>query len=124
MRKCERLNIQEMLKEAKATEYHEAYRTLYKSKNCKIGVVLRLTSFSSPKIFLEIIVYLCSSLSNVDLKALKKNIIFLEELRKRNYSMTCQDDIYILCEAEVTINKVMAEYHSIKSLSRKIYGKF
>jgi hypothetical protein len=116
MRKGGGLNIQKMLKEAESSENQEVYFSIDKNRNCRIGVIARSTRSKSPRFFIEVIVCLFPNYGKVDLQSLKREIAFLEELHKRNYSLTCQDGNYISCEMEVSINNLAEEYRAIKML--------
>ena len=76
MKERETLNAKKLLEEAKASEHGEAYRTLDKNPNFRIGVGVRLTPPNT--FFVEILIYLCPSFRNADLDALEKSLICLK----------------------------------------------
>lgn len=117
MRKNEKINIQSLVRKAKSNEHREAYVSLDKNKNYRIGIVARTTPLKS-QVFIEILVYL-SNYGQVDLLDLKRKIAFLEELQKRNYSLLHQEDNFIVCENEVSANKLKEEYKMIKMLTER-----
>jgi hypothetical protein len=91
MKENEQLDAKALLEEAKASEHGEAYRTLDKNPNFRIGVGVRLTPPNKPSFFVEILIYLCPSFRNADLDVLEKSLTCLKELKARNYALTCQD---------------------------------
>jgi hypothetical protein len=116
------LDAAALLEEAKTSEYQEAYRTLERNPNYRIGVGVRLTPFKSPYFFVEILIYLCSSFSNVDLNALEKALTCLKELKVRNYALTCQDGNCVSCEAAVPAPDLTEEYAKVKALVQASFG--
>lgn len=117
MRKNEKINIQELVGKAKSNEHHEAYVSLDRNRNYRVGVIARAISLK-PKILIKILVYLPNS-GKVNLQDLKRKIAFLEELQKRNYSLLYQEGNFIACEIEVSANKLREECKTIKMLTRK-----
>jgi hypothetical protein len=111
-----------LLEEAKTSEHQEAYRTLEKNSNYRIGVGVRLTQPKSPSFFVEILVYLCSGSSNADLAALEKSLACLKELKARNYALTCQDNNCVSCEAAVTASNLIKEYVKVKALMKSSFS--
>ncbi|MGQ9781225.1 MAG: hypothetical protein ACUVQ8_03065 [Nitrososphaeria archaeon] len=85
MEKNKKINIQALIKKARKAEHYESYICFEKNKNHRIGVVVRTPPSDNPKFFIEILVYLFPNSGKADLRALKKNLNFLEELQKRNY---------------------------------------
>jgi hypothetical protein len=120
MKESKPLDAKALLEDAKASEHREAYRTLDKNLNFRIGIGVRLTSPSAPSFFVEILIYLCPSLSTVDLQALEKSLTCLKELQARNYSLVAQDDNCISCEKTTPAQNLAEEYAAIKSLLKTI----
>lgn len=118
MRKNEKINIQALVRKAKSNEHREAYINLDKDRNYRIGVIARTAHLKS-QVFIEILVYL-PNYGQVDLLDLKRKVTFLEELQKRNYSLLYQEGNLIVCENEVSANKLTEEYKTIKMLTRKV----
>lgn len=114
MRRNEKINIQELVEKAKSNAHHEAYVSLDRNRNYRVGAIAR-TMPLKPQIFIEILVYLPKS-GKVDLQDLKRKIAFLEELQKRNYSLLYQEGNFIVCEIEVPANKLKEEYKTVKML--------
>jgi hypothetical protein len=115
MKENELLNAEVLLEEAKASEHGEAYRTLDKNPNFRIGVGVRLTPFHPPSFFVEILFHLCPSFRNADLDVLEKSLTCLKELKARNYTLTCQDGNCVSCEATVSAAKLIKEYYKVKA---------
>jgi hypothetical protein len=122
MRESKPLDAKTLLEDAKASEHGEAYRTLDKNLNFRIGIGVRLTSPSDPSFFVEILIYLCPSLSIVDLEALEKSLTCLKELQARNYSLIGQDDNCISCETATPAQNLSEEYAAVKSLLKAIFS--
>jgi hypothetical protein len=116
MKENKPVNVQALLEEAKASEHKEAYRTVDKNQNFRIGIGVRLTSPNTPSFFIEILLHLCPSLSNVNLETLEKSVTCLKALQARNYALTCQDDNHISCEKAATVQNLAKEYAAVKAL--------
>jgi len=111
-----------LLEEAKAGGHREAYKTLNKESNFRIGVGVRLTPTNVPSFFVEILVYLCHSLSEADLIVLEKSLSCLKQLQARNFSLTCQDGNCVSCEKATTIQNLPQEYAAVKSIAETVFG--
>jgi hypothetical protein len=122
MKEGKPLEIKALLAEAKASEHKEAYRTLDRNQSFRIGIGVRLNSPSTPSFFVEILIFLCPSLSIVDLEALEKSLTCLKELQARNYSLIGQDDNCISCETATPVQNLSEEYAAVKSLLKAIFS--
>jgi hypothetical protein len=122
MNKTKPLDTAEILKEAKTSEHGEAYRTLDKNQNFRIGVGVRLTPPNPPSFFVEILIYLCPSFRNADLTVLEKSLTCLKELKAKNYTLTCQDGNCVSCEATVDSESLAEEYGKVKALMNASFG--
>ncbi|MBT0158811.1 AsnC family protein [Candidatus Bathyarchaeota archaeon A05DMB-2] len=111
-----------LLKEAEASEHKEAYRTLERNPNYRIGVGVRLIPPNPPNFFVEILIYLCPSFSNADLDALERSLTCLKELKGRNYALTCQDGNCISCEASLPKQRLAEEYADVKALMKNSFS--
>ncbi|MEM3549962.1 MAG: hypothetical protein QXN87_02725 [Candidatus Bathyarchaeia archaeon] len=120
MRKKEKIKIQELIGKAKSNNHHEAYISLDRNRNYRIGVAARTMPLKT-QIFIEILVYLPNT-GKVDLQDLKRKLAFLEELQKRNYSLQYQEGNFIACETEVSPKKLEEEYKTIKMLTRHVHS--
>jgi hypothetical protein len=121
MKENEPLNAEILLEEAKASEHGEAYLTLDKNPNFRIGVGVRLTP-PKTSFFVEILIYLCPSFKNADLDVLEKSLTCLKELKARNYTLTCQDGNCVSCEATVSATNLTEEYGKVKALMKASFG--
>lgn len=119
MKETRLIDVQALQKEAKNSEHKESYRILERSRNYRIGVGSRLASYGQPSFFVEVLVYLCSDSSEVDLHLLEKKLMLLRELRSRGYSLSCQDDGTISCETNVPLHNLDTECETIKSITKK-----
>lgn len=113
------LDAAKLLEEAKASEHKEAYRTLERSINYRIGAGVRRTPPNTTSFFVEIIICLCPCNNKADLEVLEDPILPLEA---RRYSLTCEDDNYISCEATVPFPNLVQEYGKVKTLMKAIFG--
>ena len=121
MNASEPLNVNALLEEAKTSEHGEAYRTLDKNSNFRIGIGVRLTP-PKASFFVEILIYLCPSFRNADLAVLEKSLICLKELKVRHYALTCQDGNCVSCEATVSAVNLVEEYGEVKALMKESFG--
>jgi len=115
MKKLRATDIQTLAKEAKNSEHKEAYRVLSKDSNYRIGIGARLAPSGQLSFFIEVLVYLFTKHSEIDLPLLERKLGFLEVLEKRGYSLTCQDDSCISCEITVTPGNLASECETIRS---------
>ena len=115
------LDAKALLEQAKASEHGEAYLTLDKNLNFRLGVGVRLTP-PNTSFFVEILISMCPSFSNADLDALEKSLNCLKELKARNYVLTCQDGNCVSCEATVSAAKLIKEYNEVKALMKASFG--
>lgn len=122
MKETKPLDTETLLEEAKNAEHKEAYQTLDKNQNYRIGIGVRLTPFNTPSFFIEILLYLCPNSNNVNLKTLEKHVTCLKKLQTRNYTLTCQDDNCISCEKTTPAQNITKEYKTIKALMATIFS--
>jgi len=122
MKENKPLNTKTLLEEAKNIEHKEAYRTLDKNENFRIGIGVRLTPPNAPSFFIEILIYLCPNSTNVNLKTLEKNLTCLKTMQTRNYTLTCQDDNCISCEKTTPTQNLTEEYTTVKELLATIFS--
>jgi hypothetical protein len=111
-----------LLEKAQASKHQEAYQTLEKNPNYRIGAGVRLTPPDTPHFFIEVLIYLCSSFSNADLETLKKSLTCLEKLKASNYTLTCQDGNCISCEASLPAQDLAEECNKTKELMKTSFG--
>ncbi len=116
------LDAAALLEEAKTSEHQEAYRTLERKPNYRIGVGVRLTPPNSTSFFVEVIIYLCPSFGNADLDALEQCLTCLKKLKARNYALTCQDGNCVSCETTVIAPDLLREYGKVKALMKASFG--
>jgi hypothetical protein len=121
MKETKPLDTKTLLEEAKNAEHKEAYRTLDKNQNYRIGIGVRLTPPNTPSFFIEILLYLCPNTDNVNLKTLEKHVTCLKTLQTKNYTLTCQDDS-ISCEKTTPTQNLTKEYTTIKTLLKTIFS--
>jgi len=115
MKKLRATDIQTLAKEAKNSEHKEAYKVLSKDGNCRIGIGARLAPSGQLSFFIEVLVYLFTEPSEIDLPLLETKLEFLRELEKRGYSLACQDESCISCEITIAPRNLASEYETIRS---------
>jgi hypothetical protein len=116
------IGVAALLEEAKASEHKEAYQTLERTVNYRIGRGVRLTPPNPPSFFVEILIYLAPENGKVDLRVLEKIISALRELQERGFRALFQDDNCLSCEAQVPAERLTAEYERDKALMKNIFG--
>ena len=110
-----------LLNEAKASEHHEAYRTLEKAVNYRIGVGVRLNPPNPPHFFVEILLYLTPNEDHVDIAILEKSVSALKELQAKGFTATFQDGNCISCETQVPQERLPAECELEKTLIKNTF---
>ena len=112
-----------LIAEAASSEHKEAYKTLDRNLNYRIGVGARTAPPNPPSFFVEILIYLSRDDNKVDVRILEKSIACFKELQARNFKTVFQDDNCISCEAQVSGEKLESEYQLIKSLVQSIFSE-
>lgn len=121
MRETDLIDIHLLKSEAGKSEHGESYTVLEKTRHYRIGVGARLEPSGQPSYFLEVVVYLCPSASEVDTALLEKSLAFLKDLQTRSYSLSCEDDGSVSCEINASPYNLSSEYEAVKSAIRKIF---
>jgi hypothetical protein len=116
------LDATALCEEAKASERKEAYRTLERNPNCRIGVGVRRTPPNATSFFVEVIIYLCPCDGKANIDILEKSLTCLKKLKAIHYSLTCQYDNCISCETTVPSPNLAKEYDKIKTLMKASFG--
>lgn len=123
MNATKRINVQALQEAAKNSEHKESYLVLEKNRNYRLGVGVRLPSPNHPSFFLEVLVYLCSDDSQVDLLLLERKLSFLRELQEREYVLSCQNDSSIFGEITIPAENLETEYETIESIGQRLFSK-
>jgi len=121
MKETHLIDIKVLKSEAETSEHGESYRVLERTRNYRIGVGARLGPSGQAFCFLEVVVHLCPSTSEVDTALLEKSLTFLKELQARGYSLSCEDDGSISCEISLTPDNLDTEYEAVKSTVMRIF---
>jgi len=121
MKEAHLIDIKVLKSEAETSEHRESYRVLERTRNYRIGVGARLGPSGQTFYFLEVVVHLCPSASEVDTALLEKSLTFLKELQARRYSLSCEDDGSISCEIDLTPDNLDTEYEAVKSTVRRTF---
>ena len=111
-----------LLEEAETSEHQEAYRTLERRLNYRIGVGVRITPPKLPSFFVEVIIYLCPSFEIADLDVLEKSLACLKKLKAKQYTVTCQDNNCLSCETMVPAPNLAEEYREIQTLMKESFS--
>lgn len=121
MKEKGQIDVQLLKAEAKTSEHGESYGVLERTRNYRIGVGARLGPSGQAFYFLEVVVHLCPSASEVDTALLEKSLAFLKELQARRYSLSCEDDGSISCEIDLSPDNLDTEYEAVKSAVIRIF---
>jgi len=113
-------DVQALEEDAKQSKCGEFYRTLMKRDSCRVGVGARQDTQGKLSFFLEVLISLCSDSPRVDLHRLEKMLPFLKELEARGYTLNCEDDGCLSCEATVARKDMTNEYSAVLSAMEKI----
>ena len=111
-----------LITEATASEHKEAYKTLDKNKEYRIGAGARITSPNHPIFFIEILIYLTHDYDKADIEVLEKGLTCTKALQERKFKTVFQDDNCISCETEVSEEKLESEYERTKALVQSIFA--
>lgn len=112
-----------LLKEAETSEHQEAYQTLEKTENYRIGVGARLTPPNLPSFFVEILIYLAPDDGKVDAAVLEKSVSTLRELQARGFKAAFQDGNCISCEKQISAAKLLREHEQATSLMKTVFSQ-
>ncbi len=121
MTNTNRINVQILLETAKNSEHKESFIVLKKTQHYRIGVGVRLELPNHFSFFLEILIYLCTENSQVDLPLLETKLAFLNKLHEREYVLSCQNDSSIFGEITVPAENLDLEYEIIESLGQDLF---
>ena len=121
MKEAHLIDTKVLKSEAETSEHGESYRAIERSHNYRIGVGARLAPSGQAFYFLEVVVHLCPTPSEVDTALLEKSLAFLKELEARRYSLSCEDDGSISCEIGLTPDDLDTEYGAVKVAIKKIF---
>ena len=109
-------NIQALHDRAKRSEDKESFTVLRKNRSWRIGVGARLAQSGQPSFFIEVLIKLCSSHSQVKLKLMQKTLMLLKQLKSKGYSLNCEEDGYISCELNISPQNLIAESEAVNSI--------
>jgi hypothetical protein len=116
------LDVAKLLEEAKACEHKEAYRTIERNSKYRMGVGVRRTPLNVTSFFVEVIICLCPCDGKTDLNFMEKSLSCLKKLKAISYSLTCQDDNCVSCEAIVPAPNLAEELGKVKALMKASFG--
>ncbi len=105
------IDTSKLRKKANTDELKEAYETLHRSDNYRIGAGVRTNKLEEKMIFfLEVVIPLCKEAGDLKLDDLKAKVDLLEKFEISGYSLRCEKDNTIICERKIAENKVKEEY--------------
>jgi hypothetical protein len=113
-------DVQALEEDTRKSKRGESYRILMRGDNCRVGVGARLETQGRLSFFLEILIFLCSNSPRVDLRQLEKMLTLLKVLEARGYTLSCEDDGCLSCEATVAQQNVTDECSAVLSAVEKI----
>lgn len=116
-------NTERLLQEAKKSGNGEAFEVLAKRQYYRASEGVRLGSPDGATFFLEVLVYLCPPAAKLRIPELEMKLEFMKALKERGYSMNCEDDGCISCEAVLPPQELMSEPAAIKSIANRIFEK-
>jgi len=115
MKETHPIDMRLLESEAETSEHGESYKVLERSRNYRVGVGARLGPSDRLSYFLEVVIILCPRSPEVDTAHLEKELMLLKELQERGYSLSCEDDGSISCEASIASRNLDGEYEVVRS---------
>ena len=123
MKEPRKINMASLRRDAEKSEDKEAFSVLDKTPRYRIGVGARIESRANSAFFVEIIINLCASRQQVNLRSLESNLVGLKQLKKRGYRLTCEGDGTIACELSAESEKLNSECDAACLILEKCVNK-
>ena len=114
MKETNMIDTDSLQEKAKKSEDEEAFLVMSRTSNYRVGVGARLKAPANSIFFVEIIASLCFNHHTVNLKSLEKNLRVLRKLKKRGYTLICNEDGTISCELALPSEELEAEFEAAK----------
>ena len=115
------INVEALVAEAESSEHKEAYTTLNRAANFRIGIGARIASPNRPSFFIEILIHLSHDSNEADLHVLEKSLALLKALQARGFKTVFQGDNWVSCEAQVSNENLTTEYEWATSLVQSVF---
>ncbi len=113
MNKSNGIDLSLFKEAAKESDNHEAFQVLTALRNCRIGVGTALDSSGNYTFFIEALVTLCKGLHRVNLSTIERNLRLLRRLKKRGYTLDCEEDGCITAELAISQEDVTEECEAV-----------
>ncbi len=111
-----------LTEKARSDDLKESFETLKREIDYKIGIGARAQN-NDARLFLEIIVLLCSEGEELDIEGLKERLTVLGGFEDSGYVLRCEKDNSIICEKEIAESEIEREYQEadrrLKALNRE-----
>lgn len=122
MRSAAEIDVEGLAREAKSSEYNEAYQKMWEQDRIRIGAGARFTTQDGTAFFIEVVVPIYSS-PQVDLEAVERKLEILRRLEEEGFLLDCQDDMSFSCELLTRKDDVENEYARAVSLVERSHVK-
>ena len=115
-----RIDTSRLKKKANVTELGEAYETLERSKEYRVGAGIRTNRSEKVHFFLEIVIPLCDEDSRFDIGRLRSKLGVLEDFEDVGYSLRCEKDNSVICEKCIREDELEDEYKDLIELIEEL----
>ncbi len=117
MRKTEgKINTSQLKKEAKSNELSEAYETICRDKDYRIGAGARMNDPKELIFFLEVVIPLSEEDVELKMEELKEKVGLLEEFEDLGYNLSSEKDSSVICEKKVPESELEDEFNTLEGL--------
>ncbi|MFP4141953.1 MAG: hypothetical protein ACLFSM_06625 [Thermoplasmata archaeon] len=111
------IDTSELKKNASKDELKEAYQTVNKGDNYKIGAGARIIDKpENMTFFLEVVLSLCEKEHELDLKELRSKLEVLESFDSLGYKLKCENDKTVICEKNILESEIKREYENLERI--------
>jgi len=111
-----KIDTSKLREKANAKDLKEAYETIDRKDNYRIGAGVRMGKPEQLSFFLEVVIPLFSSDCDITLDDLKSKINLLENFENCGYSLRCEKDNSIICEKDIPESEIEEEYKRSEEL--------
>ncbi len=105
-----KIDTSKLREKANNDELKEAYETVERMDNYKIGAGARIEKPEQMTFFLEVVIPLCGENGDLEMIGLKTKMALLEKLESSGYSLRCEKDNSIICEKDISESEIEEEY--------------
>ncbi|MFW6040881.1 MAG: hypothetical protein ACOC85_03495 [Thermoplasmatota archaeon] len=110
------LDIDELITKAEESEYEEAYQTVERGSNFKIGAGARINPTKGTTLFMEVVISFSSEKGTVDVNNLREKASLLEKLKELNYILKWEKDNSVISEKNISKDDFQKEYKKTMEL--------